>query len=102
MAFCEEDGPLHIFNLASWKHICTLNPDHTVFTEDELALTPDGKHLLYTVEALPPGASKGNSDEIHIEVCDTKTGICWLICTNEEELAVTSDWTDLIYTPEAA
>ena len=45
-----------------------------MFTENELGLTPDGTKLLYTVEALPPGASKGNSEEIHIEVVDTKTG----------------------------
>lgn len=74
VAFCEEDGPLHVFNIATRKRLCTLNPKHSVFTEDELALTPDGKLMLYTVEAVPPGGSKGNSEEIYIEVCDTQKG----------------------------
>ena len=74
MAFCEADGPLHVFNIATRKRLCTLNPDNAVFTEDELALTPDGKLLLYTVESVPPGGSKGNHEEIHIEVCETQSG----------------------------
>ena len=63
-----------MFNIAGRKRLCTLNPEHAVFTEDELALTPDGKYMLYTVESVPPGGNKANQEEIHIEVCETQSG----------------------------
>ena len=74
VAFCEEDGPILVFNIPSRKKLCTLNAEHTVFTEDELGITPDGKYMLYTVEAVPPGGNRGNTEEIHIEVCETQSG----------------------------